>query len=106
MPSNEDNLSFLSGHTSLAFSVAISAGMVAHRRHYRYEGAIWASGIAFSTLTAYLRVAADKHYFTDVTSGAALGIAAGLFIPQLTDSLPLELAVVPTANGVAITGAF
>jgi hypothetical protein len=106
MKSNEDNLSFLSGHTSLAFSVAISAGMVAHRRHYKYEAAIWASGIAFSTATAYLRIAADKHYFTDVTSGAALGIAAGIFIPQLTGSLPHEVSIVPTTNGAAVVGTF
>jgi membrane-associated phospholipid phosphatase len=106
VPTEEDNLSFLSGHTSLAFSVAVSAGMVAHRRHYKYEAAIWASGIGFSTLTAYLRIAADKHYFTDVASGAALGVAAGLFIPQLTGSLPHEVAIVPTMNGAAVVGTF
>ena len=32
---------------------------------------------------AYTRVAAEKHYFTDVLIGAAIGSAIGLLVPWL-----------------------
>ena len=60
-PSNETNLSFFSGHSSLAFSVAVSAGVVAHRRRYALAPAIWITGLSLATATAYLRIAADRH---------------------------------------------
>jgi hypothetical protein len=43
---------------------------------------------------------------TDVLSGAALGIASGLFIPRLTHSLPNEFYVAPTTNGVVVGAVF
>ncbi len=80
-PSSDDHLSFISGHSALAFSIATAVGMIAHRNHSRYEPAVWITGMAIATATAYLRIAADKHYATDVLGGAALGIAGGLVIP-------------------------
>jgi PAP2 superfamily len=38
----DDNMAFISGHSALAFSVATSAGMVAHRRRYQFEPVIGA----------------------------------------------------------------
>lgn len=97
----DDNVSFLSGHSALAFAVVTSAGVVAHRRGYASEPYIWAIGMPLAAATAYLRIGADKHYFTDVTAGAALGVAAGLIIPKLA-MLPVD--VVPTQNGVTVLG--
>ena len=104
-PSSEDNLSFSSGHTSIAFAFAAGAGYVAHRRRLRLEPVIWASGLALAATTAYLRIAADKHYLTDTLAGAAIGSAAGLFVPRLTGALP-EMEVVPTRSGIALAGTF
>jgi len=104
-PSSEDNLSFTSGHTSIAFAFAVGAGTVAHRRGTRYEPVIWASGLALAAATAYLRIAADKHYLTDTLGGAAIGSAAGLFVPRLTGSLP-EMQVVPGRSGITLAGRF
>ncbi len=81
----EANLSFFSGHASLTFALATSAGVVAHRRDSAAEPAIWAVGMGLAATTAYLRIAADQHYFTDVTVGALFGIGAGLLIPTLLD---------------------
>lgn len=103
---SEDNLSFPSGHTSFAFAIATSAGLVAHRRHYRGEAAVWAGGYTLAALSGYLRIAADKHYFTDVMTGAAIGALSGLFVPALTGSLPHDLGFTPIRNGVAMTGSF
>lgn len=98
----DDYVSFLSGHSALAFAVVTSAGVVAHERHYASEPYIWAIGLPLAATTAYLRIAADKHYFTDVTAGAALGVAAGLIVPTLATRVPVE--VVPTENGVTVLG--
>jgi membrane-associated phospholipid phosphatase len=103
---NDDNLSFVSGHTALAFSLATAAGTVAQRRHYQLAPVIWATGLALATTTGYLRIAGDKHYLSDVVGGAAIGAAAGLVLPRLLHSLPAELAIVPSPSGLAVTGAF
>lgn len=105
----DDNMSFISGHSALAFSVATSAGMVAHRRGYQLEPVIWAVGFTLAGSTAYLRIAADKHYFTDVLAGSVLGSAFGVAVPLLLHSAVLrrhQLNVAPTGNGMMISGAF
>jgi hypothetical protein len=104
----DDNLSFFSGHTSFTFALAVSAGMVAHRRHYKAEPVIWAGGLALAAGTGYLRIAGDKHYFSDVVLGAIAGTAAGIVVPLwLHDEvLGKDVNIVPTGKGVAIVGSF
>ncbi len=105
----DDNMSFISGHAALAFSIATSAGMVAHRRGYQLEPVIWAVGFTLAGSTAYLRIAADKHYFTDVLAGSVVGSAFGVAVPLLLHSGVLrrhQLNVAPTGNGMMIRGAF
>lgn len=82
-PDQSDNMSFPSGHTTTAFSVAMSAGMVAHMRGYKSEPYVWAAGFALATTTGYLRIAANKHWLTDTLGGALLGTAFGLTVPLL-----------------------
>ena len=107
-PELDDNTSFFSGHTSLTFALAVSAGVVAHQRDYALEPLIWASGLTLATATGYLRIAGDKHYLSDVVVGAAMGAAFGLIVPRWfhCDALGPDLAVTPTPNGVAIVGSF
>lgn len=104
--SNEDNLSFISGHSSLTFAIAVGAGTVAHRRKTRYEPFVWGAGLALASATAYLRIAGDRHYLTDVLAGGAVGAAGGLVIPRLTGSLPSGVSIVPAHNGVSLAGSF
>ena len=79
----DDNLSFYSGHTSFAFALAVSSGTVASMRRYRLAPWVWAVGLSAAAATGWLRIAADKHYFTDVVAGAAMGSAFGLGVPYL-----------------------
>ena len=79
----DNNLSFYSGHTTLAFSLATSAAMTASLRGYSLAPVLWAVGLPLAAFTGYLRIAADKHYLSDVLVGAALGSAFGVFIPWL-----------------------
>jgi membrane-associated phospholipid phosphatase len=99
----DDNASFVSGHSALGFSITASAGLICHWRHYWTEPYVWATGIALSLSTEYLRMAADKHYLTDVVAGGAVGIAAGLLVPRM---MRANIKVMPTSNGVAVAGAF
>lgn len=99
---SDDNLSFLSGHTALAFSIATATGTIAHRHHYHHEAAIWAVGMGLAATTAYLRVAADKHYATDVLAGGVLGAAGGILVPRITGGLAAAVAPVEGGGGVAL----
>lgn len=81
--SNEDDLSFFSGHAAGAFAVAGAFGTVARLRGYHGWPALYAAGFAVAAGVAYLRVAGDKHWLTDVAAGAAVGAAAGVGLPLL-----------------------
>lgn len=105
-PDPDQNMSFFSGHSTLTFSIAVSAGMVAHRRGYGSEPVIWGAGLGLAATTAYLRIAADKHYATDVLVGTGFGVLAGFVLPPLLGSLPDEVSVVPTSNGLSLAGTF
>jgi len=100
---DEANVSFPSGHTASAMSVAISAAVVARMRGYRSEPYIWAAGTLAALSAGYLRIAGDRHYLTDVLGGAAIGTAAGLTVPYLMER---NLAVTPTRDGIAVAGAW
>ena len=69
-PDGSNNLSFPSGHTSSAFSLATVA-----KQHYGWKVGVpaylLASGIGLS------RIEKDKHYLSDVLAGATLGVIVG-----------------------------
>jgi membrane-associated phospholipid phosphatase len=73
--------SFFSGHTTVTFAAATAAGTVARLRGYRHWPWIMGLGLAAAGATGYLRIAADRHWATDVLAGAAVGSAAGLGLP-------------------------
>ncbi|MCD2421373.1 phosphatase PAP2 family protein [Niabella pedocola] len=71
-PDKSDTHAFPSGHTALAFAAAEFL-----RREYGYRSAWYTiAGYAAATATAALRVAKDKHWLTDVSAGAGIGIAS------------------------------
>ncbi len=80
---SENNLSFFSGHTTEAFALATAAGTVATLRGYTWAPLVWAVGMPVAAATGYLRIAADKHYLTDVLTGAIVGGAFGFGVPFL-----------------------
>lgn len=81
-PSDND-LSFVSGHTTETFAVAAAAGTVASLRHYQWAPLVWAAGLGGATTTGYLRMAADKHWLSDVLGGTVLGIGVGAGVTAL-----------------------
>lgn len=106
--------SFPAGHVVGSFGVAAAAGTVASMRGYRLAPLVWTAGIVFGVGTAYTRMAADRHYFTDVLAGAGIGTAIGAGIPllfhsprpPLGDSTRFTATPVPGGHVIGIAGTF
>jgi membrane-associated phospholipid phosphatase len=79
----DNNLSFFSGHTTVAFAIAASSGTLASLRGYRAAPLVWAVAMPVACISSYLRIAADRHYLTDVLVGAVVGTGVGVAIPWL-----------------------
>ena len=75
--------SFFSGHASSSFCMAVATGTIAFARKEKNAGWVLGSGLALAATTSYLRIAADRHYFTDALVGAVVGSAAGFLVPHL-----------------------
>lgn len=74
-------LSFYSGDTAWAFSLASSASTLSYLRGYPSAPYVAAGGAAIGFATGALRVAADMHWATDVLAGALIGTASGALLP-------------------------
>jgi len=107
-PENSSNTSFYSGHTNLTFALAVSSGTVATMRGYKLAPLIWGAGLGVAATTGYLRIAADRHYITDVIGGAVIGSAFGFCIPYLlhrskkTEHYGIMMSPVPTDGGMVL----
>lgn len=104
----DHDLSFFSGHTSFVTSAVAATGVVALLRGYRLGWLVWAVGVPLATATALLRLAADKHWASDVLMGAAVGVGVGLGVPLLfhgPEGRP-AVQVAPLPGGLALTGRF
>ncbi len=111
--------SFISGHTAAAFT---SAGFVCANHVYLdlYGGGTadalaCAGAVGLASATGVLRIAAGKHYATDVAAGAVLGFAAGYLVPTLlhysswapfSSDFGLVPGAAPEGAGVSLTGWF
>jgi membrane-associated phospholipid phosphatase len=82
--SNPDSkLSFFSGHTSYSFALAVSSAMLLAESYPRSVPLIYSAALSVAALPAYLRIAGDKHYFTDVLTGAIVGSTIAYGVMQL-----------------------
>lgn len=114
---SDDNLSFYSGHTTLAFVVATASGTVATMRGYRLAPVVWGTGLTLATTVGYLRIAADKHYFSDVVTAAVIGSIVGVGVPLIfhspestapprAGSSTQPLALPPMRTACSVSGRF
>lgn len=97
------NMSFYSGHATMMFALATSAGTVATMRGYRWAPLVWLVGLSFAVATSYLRVASDDHWMTDVLVGVAAGAATGFAIPYFAHR---RVKILPAGSTVSIVGSF
>ncbi|MBK7830619.1 phosphatase PAP2 family protein [Nannocystis sp.] len=82
---NDARLSFFSGHASTTFAMAAAYASLFQARHprSRWIAPVWVIGMSLASTTAIARVAAGKHFWTDVITGAVVGSAIGVAIPAL-----------------------
>ena len=80
--------SFPSGHASIAFAAATSYLVMAQREHLPHRGRNAALLYVGALGVAALRVAAGKHFPTDVAGGAALGTGIGWLAAKVHPTEP------------------
>jgi membrane-associated phospholipid phosphatase len=88
-PSADDCKSFFSGHTSMAAVSSFSA-VEALRSSGQLQSHIgFAYGVAalYTVGVGSFRVAAGKHYPTDVVLGALVGSVVGIVVPRLVSAV-------------------
>ena len=112
--------SFFSGHTTNAFAAA-GAACTAHLHHSVFGSGLadgLACGLAFVSAgtVGTMRIVGQKHYLSDVATGAAVGTLVGLGTPWLLHYGPLarqddakqkvSLTLLPLPNGLSLGGKF
>ena len=108
--------SFPSGHTSVAFTVALLE-CVNHARldtdHSGWNGVACPVTLAAAGLTGLMRIASDRHYASDVIVGGLIGTGIGYLVPTLHFAVTSEhptTAVIPVMGpgyaGLALSGGF
>lgn len=77
--------SFFSGHTTAAFTVATFTDQWFRTAYPNspYKGIMRASAYSLATIESVLRIAAGKHYFTDVLVGALVGTGVSIGILEM-----------------------
>ncbi len=96
-PTGDEDDSFPSGHSAVAFS---SAAFI--QRRYGWQAGLPA--YAVSGYVGWLRVKTDEHDWTDVISGAALGIASStLFTQRWSERVVLSPWIGPNGAGLAVS---
>jgi len=114
--------SFFSGHTSQAFvSAALTCAHHGNLPLYGDRASDTLACVSFIALAGTIgtfRIAGDMHYASDVITGAVLGSLVGLSVPYLlhyqsssdetakTKSAWPTVTLLPTPNGLALTGSF
>jgi membrane-associated phospholipid phosphatase len=79
--SADANSSFFSGHASVSFAMAVSAGTISSMRRSKWAPLVWVLGLGLATLASSSRVFADLHYASDVLVGSLFGSAVGFAVP-------------------------
>ena len=96
---NGDSYSFPSGHTSAAFT---TAGVICQR----YGGWLGGASLGLGVMAAMGRMEDLKHYPSDVVAGATIGWIIGWTVGRDKLDDDTALRIVPTGNGLALSGRF
>lgn len=98
--------SFFSGHSSAAFTVAVFTAEWFSEIYPNspYRGIVWAGSLSAAGMVGALRIAAGKHYPTDVIVGALVGTGLSLSVIQVHKSVAhkVSLYASPNAAGVSV----
>jgi membrane-associated phospholipid phosphatase len=99
--------SFFSGHTSLtAASCFFTAKVFSdYFPDSKLKPYVWAGAIVLPAVTGYFRVAAGKHFRTDVITGYVIGASIGYLVPRLHKKVKIGDADTSINLNLGATGA-
>lgn len=106
------NLSFFSGHTTTAFSIAASFAYTWSVRHPRsgLRLLVWLASLGAAASVGVLRVASGEHFWSDVIVGGLVGTGVGIVVPALHRrrgrALAVSLGPGPGGTGLALAASF
>ena len=88
-PSADDCMSFFSGHASMAAVSGFSAveALRSSGQLQSHVGFAYGAAALYTVGVGSFRVAAGKHYVSDVATGALVGAAVGILVPRLISAL-------------------
>ena len=78
--------SFFSGHTSTTFALGTSNAILLSEVYPEKRKLIWFTNLSLATATGYLRIAGDKHYFSDVLFGGIAGYFLAKYVYKRTNT--------------------
>ena len=84
--------SFFSGHTSTTFAIGTSNAIILSKSFPEKRSLIWLGSLSLSAATGYLRMAGDKHYFSDVICGGLVGYTVGKLVHGKIEKNKLNLS--------------
>lgn len=93
-PDGSDTLSFPSGHTSTAFSLAAVA-----EHHYGWK--VGVPAYALASCIGLTRIESNRHNLSDVIAGATIGVIVGRTVGRLDGDKPAKkrtIAVTPATD--------
>jgi len=93
-PDGSNSMSFPSGHTSTAFSLATVA-----EQHYGWK--VGVPAYALASCIGLTRIEQNRHYLSDVLAGATLGVIVGRTVTRLDGQQPARkrtLALAPATD--------
>lgn len=100
---SERNLSFFSMHSTFAFAVASSSSTLLLSQRAPHARAYAAAAFGVAATIGYLRVAAERHYASDVLVGAGVGTLVGWAVPHfLHPAQERGFQLVPAPGGIAV----
>lgn len=100
--------SFPSGHTANAFASMVYLATVFEKTNpdSKHHDLVWAGCLASATATGLLRIAAGRHFPSDVMVGAAVGSLVGWAVPRLHEVDELDPAAGGQKAAVSISWGF
>lgn len=96
---NDDNLSFPSGHTATAFSIATVFAK-------RYNGIVAPISYFLATSVAFSRINDNKHYFSDTIASALIGYYSALFFLNKKQNFTIIIEKTKKRKGVLFSWKF
>ncbi|MCK4358052.1 MAG: phosphatase PAP2 family protein [Candidatus Cloacimonetes bacterium] len=105
--SRQDNrdarFSFVSMHTTTAFSAAVFGSYLYQERGGQYPTLFWIANLSLAAATGILRVASGNHFPTDIICGAIIGSAFGYLIPALHKVKDSKVSFNFTGNSIFLS---